>query len=89
MLASDSDPCVCTPGDSATSRAKAVKSDAEQVEMHTSEAGRVADGANRARGGWKVVRHACIDNWVEEGDIDGWTGRWSDHRAVRVTIECV
>jgi len=44
---------------------------------------------NKIRGGWHVTRYGCIDNWVEEGDVDGWTGRWSDHRAVRVTVERV
>jgi len=44
-------------------------------------------GDSDARGGWEVVRYGSIDNWIEEGDVDGWTGRWSDHRAVRVTIE--
>lgn len=39
------------------------------------------------RGGYQVDRYACIDNWIEEGDVDGWTGRWSDHRAVKITIE--
>ncbi|WWC60333.1 uncharacterized protein I303_102904 [Kwoniella dejecticola CBS 10117] len=39
----------------------------------------------RARGGWKIQNYACIDNFVE-GDSAGWTGRWSDHRAVRVSI---
>ena len=39
-----------------------------------------------ARGGWRIDQYACIDNWVEEGDVDKWEGRWSDHRAVRVTI---
>jgi len=39
------------------------------------------------RGGWRTARYACIDNWVEEGDVDGWVGRWSDHRAVRVVLE--
>ncbi|KAL0252313.1 hypothetical protein I308_101702 [Cryptococcus tetragattii IND107] len=45
------------------------------------------DPANggKARGGWTIVRYACVDNWVEV-DAEGWTGRWSDHRAVRVTI---
>ncbi len=38
------------------------------------------------RGGWRFVRYAVIDNWVEEGDVSGWQGRWSDHRAVRVTV---
>jgi hypothetical protein len=41
------------------------------------------------RGGWRVGRYACIDNWVEEGDVDGWEGRWSDHRIVRVELERV
>lgn len=41
----------------------------------------------RARGGWKFTQYAVLDNWVEEGDHDGFEGRWSDHRAVKVTIE--
>ncbi|KAL1411634.1 hypothetical protein Q8F55_002598 [Vanrija albida] len=47
-----------------------------------------AEGARgeRARGGWQFSQYAVVDNWVEEGDADGWEGRWSDHRAVRVTI---
>ena len=43
--------------------------------------------SDKIRGGWHFTRYGCIDNWVEEGDVDGWTGRWSDHRAVRVTVE--
>lgn len=39
----------------------------------------------KARGGWMIVRYACVDNWVE-ADAEGWTGRWSDHRAVKVKI---
>jgi hypothetical protein len=41
---------------------------------------------SRGRGGWRAVKYACIDNWIEEGDVDGWVGRWSDHRAVRVVL---
>lgn len=44
-----------------------------------------ADG-DSARGGYKFTQYAVVDNWVEEGDVDGFEGRWSDHRAVRVTI---
>ncbi|WVQ74700.1 hypothetical protein IAR50_004304 [Cryptococcus sp. DSM 104548] len=43
------------------------------------------DNRGKARGGWEVVRYACIDNYVER-DVDGWNARWSDHRAVRATI---
>ena len=39
------------------------------------------------RGDWKMIRYAVIDNFIEEGDETGWFGRWSDHRAVRVTIQ--
>ncbi|ORY22513.1 Endonuclease/exonuclease/phosphatase [Naematelia encephala] len=39
------------------------------------------------RGGWTVSQYACVDNWVEGGDVDEWQGRWSDHRAVRATLE--
>jgi hypothetical protein len=40
------------------------------------------------RGSWEVARYACVDNFVEE-DARGWSGRWSDHRAVRVSFERV
>lgn len=46
-------------------------------------------GRGVGRGGWEVTRYACVDNWVEEGDVNGWQGRWSDHRAVRATISRV
>ena len=46
-----------------------------------------AGDGDKIRGGWTFTRYGCIDNRVEEGDVDGWTGRWSDHRAVRVTVE--
>ncbi|WRT65727.1 uncharacterized protein IL334_002675 [Kwoniella shivajii] len=39
----------------------------------------------KGRGEWEVDRYACLDNFVD-GDVKGWKGRWSDHRAVRVTI---
>lgn len=42
-------------------------------------------GREAGRGGWEATQYACIDNFVEQ-DIDGWEGRWSDHRAVRVTV---
>ncbi|WOO80679.1 uncharacterized protein LOC62_03G004202 [Vanrija pseudolonga] len=45
-----------------------------------------ADGGDSARGGYSFSQYAVVDNWVEEGDVDGFEGRWSDHRAVRVTI---
>ncbi|TXT15031.1 uncharacterized protein COLE_01224 [Cutaneotrichosporon oleaginosum] len=47
---------------------------------------RAKEGTHVARGGWVFTQYACIDNWVEEGDADGWQGRWSDHRAVRATL---
>ncbi|GMK55601.1 hypothetical protein CspeluHIS016_0206570 [Cutaneotrichosporon spelunceum] len=43
-------------------------------------------GTDVARGGWVFTQYACLDNWIEEGDIDGWRGRWSDHRAVKATL---
>lgn len=43
-------------------------------------------GSNDARGGWKCTHFAVVDNWIEGGDSFGWTGRWSDHRAVRATL---
>ena len=42
-------------------------------------------GEEVARGGWKVAKYACVDNFVD-GDSVGWVGRWSDHRAVRVVL---
>ncbi|TXT07216.1 hypothetical protein VHUM_03386 [Vanrija humicola] len=42
-----------------------------------------------ARGGYGFSQYAVVDNWVEEGDVDGFEGRWSDHRAVRVTLSRV
>lgn len=50
------------------------------------ESAKVEDGKSVGRGGWAFTQFACVDNWVEGGDIDGWQGRWSDHRAVRATI---
>ncbi|WWC87916.1 uncharacterized protein L201_002816 [Kwoniella dendrophila CBS 6074] len=41
--------------------------------------------SGKGRAGWKITRYACLDNYVED-DIEGWKGRWSDHRAVRVSI---
>lgn len=38
---------------------------------------------------WAFTQYAAIDNWIEEGDESGWAGRWSDHRAVRATLEWV
>jgi hypothetical protein len=40
------------------------------------------------RGGYAVIKHAVIDNLLAgQGDYAGWTGRWSDHRAVFVEIQ--
>lgn len=47
------------------------------------------DRPGLGRGGWSFTQYAVIDNWVEEGDESGWEGRWSDHRAVRATLEHV
>ncbi len=39
------------------------------------------------RGGWRVNRYTVRDNLIAgSGDVKGWTGRWSDHRAVVVEI---
>lgn len=46
-----------------------------------------SSASSAGRGGWSFTQYAVIDNWVEDGDADGWEGRWSDHRAVKVTIE--
>lgn len=35
---------------------------------------------------WVATRYACLDNSVW-GEVSGWKGRWSDHRAVRVKLE--
>jgi len=43
-----------------------------------------ADG-KEGKGGWEVSRFGVIDNWVQ-GGVDGWKGRWSDHRLVRATL---
>jgi hypothetical protein len=40
---------------------------------------------NEGKGGWEVSRFGVIDNWIE-GGVDGWKGRWSDHRLVRATL---
>lgn len=40
------------------------------------------------KGGWDVSRFGVIDNWVQNS-VDGWTGRWSDHRLVRTTLRRV
>lgn len=37
------------------------------------------------KGGWEVSRFGVMDNWIE-GGVDGWKGRWSDHRLVRATL---
>jgi hypothetical protein len=40
-----------------------------------------------ARGVCEVLKHAVVDNLITgRGDYMGWTGRWSDHRAVFVEI---
>jgi len=45
------------------------------------------EGDSVARGGYEVVKHAVVDNLIAgKGDYEGWTGRWSDHRAVFVEI---
>jgi hypothetical protein len=36
---------------------------------------------------WAFTQYAVIDNWIEEADEQEWRGRWSDHRAVRATLE--
>ncbi|WVF65820.1 hypothetical protein IAT40_000557 [Kwoniella sp. CBS 6097] len=67
-----------------------VASNSEPTNSHgghmVDETGQRADRVGIGRGGWEVIRYACLDNFVE-GDSEGWTGRWSDHRAVRVTLE--
>jgi len=83
MLASDLEPTIAPP--LAPSNAPGPIG-AQHTEIRSVRPADTSRG-DTARGGWEVVKYACIDNWVEEGDVDGWTGRWSDHRAVRVTIE--
>lgn len=57
--------------------------DADEPELASRD---VAVGGSKGRGGWWFRQYACVDNWIEEGDVMGWQGRWSDHRAVRVTV---
>lgn len=39
------------------------------------------------RGSWTVTRHVTVDNVIPgKGDVSGWIGRWSDHRAVMVEL---
>jgi endonuclease/exonuclease/phosphatase family metal-dependent hydrolase len=45
----------------------------------------LAQEGEEGKGGWGVSRFGVIDNWVE-GGVDGWKGRWSDHRLVRATL---
>ncbi|RXK35888.1 hypothetical protein M231_06852 [Tremella mesenterica] len=45
----------------------------------------ISTGKTRIRGGYQIDTYAVIDNFVD-GDVTGWRGLWSDHRAVRVTI---
>lgn len=40
------------------------------------------------KGDWEVSRFGVVDNWIE-GGVDRWTGRWSDHRLVRSTLQRV
>lgn len=56
------------------------------VEIGGSGGRAVNGGVAAGRGGWTFTQYACVDNWVEGRDIDGWHGRWSDHRAVRATL---
>ncbi|WVQ93459.1 hypothetical protein IAU59_000533 [Kwoniella sp. CBS 9459] len=74
MVASNLEPA-------ATSEASDMESEKERQQSISS----LGLGIGRGRGGWAVTRYACLDNFVE-GDHQGWTGRWSDHRAVRVTL---
>ncbi len=40
------------------------------------------------RGDYGVIKHSVIDNLIAgNGDYAGWTGRWSDHRAIFVEIQ--
>lgn len=50
-------------------------------------AGAGAGVGNEIKGEWEVKRHTVVDNLIAgKGDMSGWTGRWSDHRAVFVEI---
>ena len=46
----------------------------------------IASGNGKIEASWVATRYACLDNSVW-GEISGWRGRWSDHRAVRVKLE--
>ena len=41
--------------------------------------------SKKGKGGWEVSRFGVVDNWIEDA-VDGWKGRWSDHRLVRATL---
>lgn len=56
--------------------------------MLAGKEGKAYANTGMARGGWQTTRYAVIDNFVEN-DIDGWEGRWSDHRAVRASLQRV
>jgi hypothetical protein len=44
-------------------------------------------GTLPTRGGLVPTKYVVVDNLLAgRGDIVGWTGRWSDHRAVMVEI---
>lgn len=45
----------------------------------------LAQDGKEGKGGWEVSRFGVVDNWIESS-VDGWTGRWSDHRLVRATL---
>lgn len=77
------------PGRTSTSRIDFVMLVAEAsptMASHGESEAEKRTAARRGRGGWEVTQYACVDNWIEEGDVSGWQGRWSDHRAVKVTI---
>lgn len=40
------------------------------------------------KGDWEVSRFGVNDNWIDNS-VDGWKGRWSDHRLVRSTLRRV
>jgi hypothetical protein len=45
----------------------------------------IAAEGDTGKGGWEVSKFGVIDNWIEDA-VDGWKGRWSDHRLVRATL---
>lgn len=75
------------PGDRAATRIDFVMvatkdHESKQQQSNSQKHGRVG------KGDWEVSRFGVVDNWIQNS-VDGWTGRWSDHRLVRSTLRRV